>query len=82
MIGASPVPLLLGFILGPQLEENLGRALVLSRGSFSIFVDRPYSLGLIILAIGSIVAAGAVQSWRRYARNRRQAVSEPLRGAE
>ena len=43
-------PLLLGFILGPMLEENFRRALLLSRGSFATFVSRPISgtlLGLI-----------------------------------
>jgi TctA family transporter len=43
-------PLMLGFILGPMLEENFRRALLLSRGSFTIFFTRPISgtlLGLI-----------------------------------
>jgi TctA family transporter len=53
-------PLLLGFILGPMLEENFRRAMLLSRGSFVTFVDRPISgtlLGLIVLFIGWQVAA-------------------------
>ena len=37
----DPAPLMLGFILGPMLEENLRRALRLSHGSFSVFVTRP-----------------------------------------
>jgi putative tricarboxylic transport membrane protein len=47
-------PLMLGFILGPMLEENFRRALLLSRGSFGAFVTRPISgslLGLIALFI-------------------------------
>jgi TctA family transporter len=40
-------PLLLGFILGPMLEENFRRALVMSRGSFSIFVTRPISATML-----------------------------------
>ncbi|MCU5775680.1 tripartite tricarboxylate transporter permease [Erwiniaceae bacterium BAC15a-03b] len=40
-------PLLLGFVLGPLLEENLRRALLLSRGDFSVFVTRPISATLI-----------------------------------
>ena len=43
-------PLMLGFILGPMLEENFRRAMLMSRGSFTAFVDRPISatlLGLI-----------------------------------
>ena len=51
----DPSPLMLGFILGPMLEENFRRAMLLSRGSFDVFVNRPISgtlLGLIALFIG------------------------------
>ena len=47
-------PLMLGFILGPMLEENFRRAMLLSRGNFDIFVTRPISgtlLGLILLFV-------------------------------
>ena len=44
----EPAPLLLGFILGPMMEENLRRALLLSRGDPMVFVDRPLSRGLLI----------------------------------
>ncbi|MBP6344338.1 MAG: tripartite tricarboxylate transporter permease [Neisseriaceae bacterium] len=44
-------PLLLGFILGPLLEEHLHRALLLSEGSFSVFVTRPLALALLALCI-------------------------------
>jgi TctA family transporter len=43
-------PLLLGFVLGPAIEENLRRALLLSRGDASVFVSRPISLGLLLTA--------------------------------
>ncbi|RSZ47055.1 MULTISPECIES: tripartite tricarboxylate transporter permease [unclassified Variovorax] len=46
----EPAPLLLGFILGPMMEENLRRALLLSRGDWSVFVMRPLSAGLLIAA--------------------------------
>ena len=39
--GCEPAPLLLGFVLGPLLEENLRRALIISRGEPSVFVTRP-----------------------------------------
>jgi len=42
-------PLLLGFILGPMLEENFRRALLLSRGSFMTFATRPISGSLLAL---------------------------------
>ena len=47
-IGAEPAPLLLGFILGPMMEEYLRRALLLSRGDWSVFVTRPLSASLLI----------------------------------
>jgi len=46
----EPAPLLLGFVLGPMMEENLRRALVLSRGDPTVFFTRPLSLGLLIVA--------------------------------
>ncbi len=46
----EPAPLLLGFILGPMMEENLRRALLLSRGDWSVFVMRPLSAGLLAVA--------------------------------
>ncbi|MBE7942056.1 MULTISPECIES: tripartite tricarboxylate transporter permease [Ramlibacter] len=45
----EPAPLLLGFILGPMLEENFRRALLISRGDFSHFVMRPISGSLLAL---------------------------------
>jgi TctA family transporter len=50
----DPAPLMLGFILGPMLEENFRRALLLSRGSFSTFVTRPIRptlMGLIAIFV-------------------------------
>lgn len=46
----EPAPLLLGFILSPMLEENLRRAMLLSRGDPVVFVTRPISAGLLIVA--------------------------------
>ena len=48
-LGLEPAPLMLGFILGPMLEENFRRALLLSRGSFTTFVTRPISGTLLAL---------------------------------
>jgi len=47
-LGCEPPPLLLGFVLGPMMEENFRRALLLSRGDFTTFLTRPLSLGLLI----------------------------------
>ena len=49
-LGAEPAPLLLGFILGPMMEENLRRALLLSRGDWTVFGTRPLSAGLLAAA--------------------------------
>jgi putative tricarboxylic transport membrane protein len=46
----EPAPLLLGFVLGPMMEENLRRALLLSRGEATVFFTRPISLTLLILS--------------------------------
>ena len=51
----EPAPLLLGFVLGPMMEENLRRALLLSRGDPSVFVTRPLSLLMLLLAVGLVV---------------------------
>lgn len=44
-------PLLLGLILGPMMEENLRRAMLLSRGDWSVFITRPLSAGLLIACV-------------------------------
>ena len=61
----DPAPLMLGFILGPMLEENFRRALLLSRGSFTSFLTRPISgtlLGLIAIFIVWQVVAFFLQA--------------------
>jgi putative tricarboxylic transport membrane protein len=59
--GYEPAPLVLAFVLGPMLENNLRKALILSQGDFSIFINRPISavcLGLAALALIAAVAPG------------------------
>ncbi len=46
----EPAPLLLGFVLGPMMEENLRRAMLLSRGDPTVFVTRPISLAMLTMA--------------------------------
>ncbi len=68
-LGCEPAPLLLGLILGPMMEENLRRALLLSRGDWSVLVTRPLSatlLGLALLLL-IIVLLPAVKSKREQA---------------
>lgn len=49
-LGCEPAPLLLGLILGPMMEEYLRRALLISRGDWSVFVTRPLSASLLFVA--------------------------------
>ncbi len=55
--GYEPAPLLLGFVLGKLLEEKLRQALVISRGSFMTFVERPVSAALLLAAAVILVVA-------------------------
>ena len=63
----EPAPLILGFILGPMMEENLRRAMLLSRGDPTTFVTSPLSLGLLLaaLALLGIATLPAIKSKRQ-----------------
>ena len=62
-----PAPMLLGFVLGPLMEENLRRALLISRGDPTVFFTRPISLGFMIATalIVIIMVLPAVKARRR-----------------
>jgi TctA family transporter len=47
----EPAPMILGFILGPLMEENLRRAMLLSRGDPTVFVTKPISAGFIVASV-------------------------------
>jgi putative tricarboxylic transport membrane protein len=55
--GFEPAPMLLGFVLGRLMEENLRRALIISRGSLETFIERPVSAGLLAVAVVLLVIA-------------------------
>jgi putative tricarboxylic transport membrane protein len=55
--GFEPAPMLLGFVLGKLMEENLRRALIISRGSLETFIERPISAGLLAVAAILLVIA-------------------------
>ncbi len=59
LLGCSPVPMLLGFVLGPMMEENLRRALQVSDGDPSVFLTRPISLAFIIATVLILIVDGA-----------------------
>jgi TctA family transporter len=52
----EPAPLILGFVLGPMMEENLRRGMLLSRGDPSVFFTRPLSVVFLVLAAAMLVA--------------------------
>ena len=68
-LDCEPAPLLLGFVLGPMMEENFRRALLLSRGDFTVFVTRPLSMSLLIAAalMVVVVALPAIKKTREEA---------------
>ena len=51
ILDCSPIPMLLGFVLGPMIEENLRRALQVSEGDPTVFLTRPISLAFIIVTV-------------------------------
>ena len=50
-LGCSPAPMLLGFVLGPMMEEHLRRAMLMSKGNPSVFFTRPLSLTFLIATV-------------------------------
>ncbi|WP_445467108.1 tripartite tricarboxylate transporter permease [Faunimonas sp. B44] len=60
VLGLSAAPLILGFILGPMMEEHLRRALLLSRGDFSVFLARPISAATLAITLGLLAWAFAM----------------------
>ena len=66
-IGCEPAPMMLGFILGPMMEEFVRRALIISRGDFMVFVERPISAVLLAVTLALIVSMSlpAIASWRQ-----------------
>jgi putative tricarboxylic transport membrane protein len=71
-LGFEPAPLVLGFVLGGPMEENLRRALLLSRGDAMTFVEHPLSLGLLIFTALMLV----ISALPRISRVRAEAVRE------
>ena len=56
-LGCEPAPLLLGFVLGPLLEEHLRRAMIISRGDPTVFLTRPISAGLLVAAAAVLIVS-------------------------
>jgi putative tricarboxylic transport membrane protein len=62
-LDCEPAPLILGFVLGPMMEENLRRALLISRGDPMVFLQEPISLAFLVAAAAllMVIAAPAVR---------------------
>ncbi len=60
----EPAPLMLAFVLGPLMEENLRRAMILSRGDPMTFVERPISAALIFMA-GALLLLVLLPAFKR-----------------
>jgi putative tricarboxylic transport membrane protein len=59
--GYEPAPLVLGFVLGPMFENNLRKALILSRGSWMTFIERPISAVFVVAS--AVILATALVPW-------------------
>ena len=66
--GYEPAPLVLAFVLGPMLENNLRKSLILSQGDFTIFIERPISAACMALAAAALAAPLLPALARRRAR--------------
>ena len=68
-LDCEPAPLILGFVLGPMMEENLRRALLISRGDPMVFLQEPISLAFLLVAVGllAVIAAPAIRKKREEA---------------
>jgi TctA family transporter len=64
-------PVLLGFVLGPLMEEHFRRAMLLSYGEFSTFIDRPISATIVALTL-AILAWSGWSALKEFWRGRRE----------
>ena len=55
-LGCEPAPMMLGFILGPMMEEFLRRALLLTKGDPSVFIRRPISATMLVIAVLAMIS--------------------------
>ena len=65
-LDCEPAPMILGFILGPMMEENLRRALMIAQGDATVLVTRPISAGFLIASVLllAIIAAPSLRAKR------------------
>ncbi|CAM0557552.1 hypothetical protein EHLJMEHL_02644 [Vreelandella titanicae] len=72
LFGFEPAPVLIGFVLGPMLEENLRRAMLLARGDFMLLLERPITAVLLAISVILLIriAVRIVGTARRSANSR------------
>ena len=54
-LGFPPAPMLLGYVLGPMMEENLRRSMLMSGGDPTVFVKRPISVAFIVATVAILI---------------------------
>ena len=66
-LGCPPAPFLLGFVLGPMVEEHFRRAMLISQGDASVFFTRPISAALMLaaLVLAATIFVPTLLTWRR-----------------
>jgi TctA family transporter len=64
-LDCEPAPLILGFILGPLMEENLRRAMLLSRGDPTVFLTQPISAAFMLASVALVIAIALPNLRRR-----------------
>jgi len=72
----EPAPLLIGFVLGPMMEEHLRRAMLLSRGDAMVFLERPISATLIAITLCLVIYTFYSVTKRRLAARSNNAVDK------
>lgn len=72
-------PMAFGLILGPILEENLRRSLIISRGDWTVFLERPIALVLLLLSLAALLYPVAATALRR--RRAARAAPRPMEQA-
>ncbi|WP_417583809.1 tripartite tricarboxylate transporter permease [Nitrincola sp.] len=72
----EPAPMLLGFILGPLIEENFRRTLLISRGDLMFFIERPISAAFLAITL-LLIASTLFKAWQNNTRKQQQPAEAP-----
>ena len=75
----EPAPMILGFVLGPLMEENLRRAMLIARGDATVFFTRPISAGLLAISFADAGPGDPADDPRQARRGVHRVIGPPLR---